>query len=176
MDSLKQLNTMGQSILGLRRAAVAFLFLLFSVDLASAQHLAIRSREKDQHIIHDFSGDEQLFREVRWDIHNSASREGIAVVWTIDAFESRSGKNHFLADAGLGLRIRNAVPGNSWQVTQATDQTNVSKGDRTATVSAICSRHGDATIGVVVVFQTSQTTIPASGEYQTRLVGTITAP
>lgn len=176
MDSPSDKNRPGQGLLVFVRVASALCFLSGGLNTASGQYAEIRSRDHDQHIVHDLKNADQMFHEVQWDVHNSVSRRGVAVIWTIDAFESSRGKKSTLADAGLLLQIRKASPKNSWHITKAKDQTNISKGDTSATVSAVCTRFGDATMEVTVVFQTPQASLPAAGTYETRLTGTITAP
>ena len=176
MDSLSKKNQQGQSEFALKQIAVALLFLVFSVQHGSGQSVEIRSREKTQELIHDLRQSQQQFKEVRWDVHNSRRDDGIAVIWTIDSFTTQSGKQRYLADAGLNLRILSAAPNRAWQITQQSDSTNINKGDKSATVSAICTEYGEATLGLTVTFSTSDTSVPAAGEYRTQLVGTITAP
>ena len=176
MDSLNKKNQQGQSEFAFEQIAVALLLLLFSVQHGSGQSVEIRSREKAQELTHDLRSNLQQFSEVRWDVHNSRRDEGIAVIWSIDSFSTQSGKQRYLADAGLNLRILSAAPNRAWQITQQSDSTNITKGDKSATVSAVCTEYGEATLGLTVTFSTSDTSVPAAGEYRTQLVGTITAP
>lgn len=176
MDSLNKKNQQGQSEFAFMQIAVALFLLVFSVQHGRGQSVEIRSREKAQELTHHLRSNLQQFSEVRWDVHNSRRDDGIAVIWTIDSFSTHSGKQKYLADAGLNLRILSAVPGRAWQITQQSDSTNIVKGDRSATVSAVCAEYGEATLGLTVTFITSDTSVPAAGEYRAQLVGTITAP
>ena len=176
MDSLNKKNQQGQSEFAFKQIAVALFLLVFSVQHGRGQSVEIRSREKAQELTHHLRSNLQQFSEVRWDVHNSRRDDGIAVIWTIDSFSTHSGKQKYLADAGLNLRILSAVPGRAWQITQQSDSTNITKGDKSATVSAICTEYGEATLGLTVTFSTSDTSVPAAGEYRSQLVGTITAP
>lgn len=176
MDSLSRKNQQGQSEFAFKQIAVALLLLDVSVQQSFGQSVEIRAREKAQELTHDLRQSQQLFKEVRWDVHNSRRDDGIAVIWSIDSFSTQGGKQRYLADAGLNLRILSAAPNRSWQVTQQSDSTNINKGDKSATVSAICTEYGEATLGLTVTFSTSDTSVPAAGEYRTQLIGTITAP
>jgi hypothetical protein len=176
MDSLNKKNQPGQSEFAFKQIAVALFLLVLSVQHCSGQSVEIRSREKAQELTHHLRSNLQQFSEVRWDVHNSRRDDGIAVIWSIDSFSTHSGKQKYLADAGLNLRILSAVPERAWQITQQSDSTNIAKGDRSATVSAVCTEYGEATLGLTVTFITSDTSVPAAGEYRTQLVGTITAP
>lgn len=176
MDSLSRKNQQGQSEFAFKQIAVALLLLDVSVQQGFGQSVEIRAREKAQELTHDLRQSQQLFKEVCWDVHNSRRDDGIAVIWSIDSFSTQGGKQRYLADAGLNLRILSAAPNRSWQVTQQSDSTNINKGDKSATVSAICTEYGEATLGLTVTFSTSDTSVPAAGEYRTQLIGTITAP
>lgn len=159
-----------------RRGGLVFvvLFDLCSTSQVMAQKAEIRSADRDQELIHDLRSQSQTFQEVRWDIHNSLDPRGVAIIWTIDAFEFTGGRNKDFADAAVALRVQQAVPAKAWRISQATDQTHVAMGDRSATVSAVCTGHGQASMGLLVSFHTSA--MPAAGRYRTRLVGTMTAP
>lgn len=154
-------------------AAVIFVWLLCTSQ-ALAQKAEIRSADRDQELVHDLRSQSQTFQEVRWDLHNSLDPQGVAIIWTIDAFELSEGRNKDLADASVAMRIQQALPAKAWTISQANDQTNVAMGDRSASVSAVCTGHGQASMGLLVSFHTSA--MPAAGRYRTRLVGTMTAP
>lgn len=176
MDSLNNKKQQGQSEFAFEQIAVALLLLALNIKTGCGQSVEIRAREKAQELTHDLRYNQQQFKEVCWDVHNSRRDDGIAIVWSIDSFSTHSGKQRYLADAGLNLRILSAAPDRSWQVTQNYDSTDITKGDKSATVSAICTEYGEATLGLTVTFSTSDTSVPAAGEYRTQLVGTITAP
>ncbi len=176
MDSLNMKRQQGQSEFAFEQIAVALLLLALNIKTGCGQSVEIRAREKAQELIHDLRQSQQQFKEVRWDVHNSRRDDGIAVIWSIDSFSTHTGKQKYLADAGLNLRILSAAPNRSWQVTQQSDSTNITKGDKSATVSAVCTEYGEATLGLTVTFSTSDTIVPTAGEYRTQLVGTITAP
>lgn len=176
MDSLNKKRQQGQSEFAFEQIAVALLLLALNTETGYGQSVEIRAREKAQELTHNLRLSEQQFKEVRWDVHNTRRNDGIAVIWSIDPFSTHSGKQKFLADAGLNLRILNAAPNRAWQITQQSDSTNITKGDKSATVSAVCTEYGEATLGLTVTFSSSDTSIPAAGEYRTQLVGTITAP
>lgn len=139
-----------------------------------AQKAEIRSADRDQELVYDLRSQSQSFQEVRWDLHNSLDPRGVAIIWTIDAFELAGGRKSDLADAAVAIRVQQAAPAKAWSISQASDQTNVAMGDRSASVSAVCSGHGQASMGLLVTFHTSA--MPAAGRYRTRLVGTMTAP
>ena len=176
MDSLSKKNQQGQSEFAFEQIAVALLLLALNIKTGYGQSVEIRAREKAQELTHDLRHSQQLFKEVRWDVHNSRRDDGIAVIWSIDSFSTQGGKQRYLADAGLNLRILSAAPNRAWQITQQSDSTNITKGDKSATVSAVCTDYGEATLGLTVTFSSSDTSVPAAGEYRTQLVGTITAP
>jgi hypothetical protein len=176
MDSLNKKRQQGQSEFAFEQIAVALLLLALNIKTGYSQSVEIRAREKAQELTHDLRHSQQLFKEVRWDVHNSRRDDGIAVIWSIDSFSTQGGKQRYLADAGLNLRILSSAPDRAWQVTQQSDSTNINKGDKSATVSAICTEYGEATLGLTVTFSTSDTSVPAAGEYRTQLIGTITAP
>ena len=176
MDSLNKKRQQGQSEFAFEQIAVALLLLALNTKIGYGQSVEIRAREKAQELTHNLRHSQQLFKEVRWDVHNSRRDDGIAVIWSIDSFSTQGGKQRYLADAGLNLRILSAAPNRAWQVTQRSDSTNINKGDKSATVSAICTEYGEATLGLTVTFSSSDTSVPTAGEYRTQLVGTITAP
>ena len=140
-----------------------------------AQKAEIRSADRDQELVHDLHSQSQAFTEVRWNVHNSADPRGTIVIWSIDPFETNSGRSREMADAVVNLRVLDSTPSRAWKVSQATDRTDLTAGDRSASVSAICSGYGEATFGLLVTFHSTATT-PAAGRYRTKLVGTMTAP
>ena len=139
MDSLNNKRQQGQSEFAFEQIAVALLWLALNIKISCGQSVEIRAREKAQELTHDLRQSQQLFKEVRWDVHNSRRDDGIAVIWSIDSFSTQGGKQQYLADAGLNLRILSAAPNRSWQVTPQSDPTNINNGDKSATVSAICT-------------------------------------
>lgn len=155
--------------------SLRFVAALMLVDTACAQKAEIRSVDRDQELVHDLRSQSQAFSEVRWDVHSTADPRGTIVIWSIDPFENNGGRNREMADAAIALRILKAVPSKAWSVSQATDRTNFNSGDRSASVSAICSGYGEANLGLLVTFHSTATT-PAAGRYRTKLVGTMTAP
>lgn len=165
----------------IRSAAMQLVLVLFFVLMPAAncpaQQLGIRSRDKDQFVVHDLIHHEQVFKEVQWDIHNSLQNQGVAVIWTAAAFQTNSGSRDKarLADTGLAVRIQNSGPKNAWKVAQATDVTNIANGDFSAMISAVSNQHSQATFGIVVFFRSSTSTVPAAGRYETQLTGTITS-
>lgn len=175
MDAINKKTKRDHSMFAFLRDAAVLFFLFGFPSIADAQQLVIRSRDRDQELTHNLQSNTQIFPQVLWDIHNSSAQNGMAVVWVADAFESRGNGKTTLADTGLALRIRNAGPKDAWQVTQATGQTSVATGDRSAFVAASCSRHGEATMEILVSFRT-ESSVPAAGKYRTQLIGTITAP
>lgn len=153
----------------------ALVIVICSGSEVLAQKAEIRSADRDQDLIHDLRSQSQSFPEVRWDVHNTADPRGTVVIWSIEPFESNGGRNRKTADAAVSLRVLSSNPSRAWQVAQAADRTDVVRGDQSATVSAVCSGFGQATLGLSVSFH-SIATIPAAGRYRTRLVGTMTAP
>ncbi len=159
------------------RSALVLFFVLVLSPCCPAQQLGIRSRDKDQLVVHDLKQNEQIFKEVQWDINNSFQNQGVAVIWTAAAFQTNSGSRSDvkLADTGLSLRIQNSGPKNAWKVAQATDFTNVAKRDHSAMISAVSNQHSQATFGIIVMFRNTLSVIPAAGHYETLLTGTITS-
>lgn len=154
----------------LQTSAITLVLFAFS-DAARAQWVEIRARDKDQSLTHPVSGGLATFSEVRWDVHNSY-QDDILIEWSMDAFESSRGSSRTApkADVGLSLRLRNGGPRNAWHISQPIDQSSLSRGDKTASVTAIGTHQGSATFGVTVA------SIPAAGRYESRLIGTISAP
>lgn len=160
----------------LLQTALILFFLLLYPTTSFAQFIGIRCQSPPQDLVHDLISSCQHFPESRWDVHNSVSQSGIAVVWTAEAFQSQTGKYVSVADTGLQLRIHGAVPAGTWNIIQGSDQTNIGKGHRAAFVSAASAGFGEATMGVTVTYNTSHTSIPTAGQYRTQLTGTIVAP
>ena len=159
--------------------SVAVLFLTLTLThLSHAQQLGIRSRDKDQQLIHDLFHAEQYFKEVQWDIHNSFQHQGVAVVWTAGSFHMSGSRSAQLnqADTGLAVRIQNSGPQDAWKIAQATDFTDVARGDHSAMVSAVSNQLSEATFGITVMFRKDANSTSAAGTYETLLTGTITAP
>lgn len=160
----------------LQTSAITLVLFAFA-DAASAQWVEIRAMEKDQSLTHPVNSGFVTFSEVRWDVHNSY-QDDILIEWSMEAFESSKGSSRTTpkADVGLSLRLRNGGPRNAWHISQPIDQSSLSRGDTTASVTAVGTHQGSATFGVTVAFIPSGSSIPAAGRYESRLIGTISAP
>ncbi|MFO0975933.1 MAG: hypothetical protein U0996_06005 [Planctomycetaceae bacterium] len=169
-------HTTRQDRIRLQSAAVVLVLFAFA-DVARGQWVEIRAMDKDQSLIHPVSSSLTTFSEVRWDVHNSYTND-ILIQWSMEVFESSRGsaKTAPQADVGLSVRLRSGGPRNAWYVTQPTDRTNVLSGDRQATVAAVGTHQGEASFGLTVAFQSPGNTVPAAGRYESRLIGTISAP
>ena len=60
-------------------------------------------------------------------------------------------------------------------IDKATDLSNVNSGDGSANVIASSAQRGNAQLGIVVTFFNHDASMLLSGQYETTLVGTITA-
>jgi hypothetical protein len=178
MDAARQHIKQNRNRRAAMQAGIVLFFVFTVMPCCQGQQLGIRSRDGNQEIVHDLLHNQQFFKEVQWDIHNSFQNQGVAVIWTAEAFQSGGSlpqSNNF-ADTGLSVRILNSGPKDAWQISQPTDVTEVVRGDRSAMVSAVSNQHSEATFGITVMFRCSANAIPVAGRYETLLIGTLAAP
>lgn len=159
----------------LATALFALVLVFCSDNMLLAQIFDLRSRSGDQHLTHDLQSTVLEFAEVRWDVLNASQRDGAVVVLEADVFEMVSGRSRFLQDTGLFLTIINSSGRNNWQVVNGTARTRHASGQTSANVTASGRGNGHASLGVVVSMISSNPQQITAGDYQTRLVGTITA-
>ncbi len=160
------------------QTGMVLFFVLTVMPCCQGQQLGIRCRDKNQEMVHDLIHDQQFFKEVQWDIHNSFQNQGVVVIWTAEAFQSGGSlpRGNSLADTGLSVRIQNSGPKDAWQISQQTDITDIAKGDKSAMVSAVSNQHSEATFAITVMFRRNANVIPVAGRYETLLIGTLAAP
>ncbi len=75
----------------------------------------------------------------------------------------------------LDLALNTSDTGSGWNVTTASDQTNYGAADEVATVQAVSSAPGDATLNLTVTFITTDFSTLLAGNYTSTVTATITA-
>ncbi|MCA9057939.1 MAG: hypothetical protein KDA85_05550 [Planctomycetaceae bacterium] len=139
----------------------------------SAQILEIRASGGEQSIRSDLTHKTQTFPEVEWSIFNQIESDGIAVIWTADAFTGDPQTRQQQVDVGLDLRMTRDGRRNAWSVTRPHDTTHLAGGDSTAEVIAVSARAADGTAAITVRFEGGDPIRLAAGSYSTVVVGTI---
>lgn len=131
----------------------------------------------DIRIIHDGTDNLQTFADQRWAVGCNNARGANVTFETRSAFTLRGGGKPVKRDALVQLGILTAEAAANWTITKSSAQTNYRGGiqDERVTVTAESSAPGDAVFNVRVHFITEDFTSLRQGDYDMRLVGTITA-
>ena len=159
-------------------AAAAFVLmgtLLGAVQPAEAQNVRLNATGGPiQQLAHNGQNAFQVFPEVKWVVVNPQGRDGAVVALTCAAFSSTL-DSRSQADVQLDLRVIRAPGRGDWRVDKATDVSDVDAGRGSADVVASSTRRGNAQLGIVVTFANDDLTLLLPSDYETTLVGTITA-
>jgi len=160
----------------LAAAAVLVCFAsLLAPDPAAAQGLRLNATGGPiKQMAHDGQSAPQVFPEVKWIGINAQGHDGGIVNWECGAFTSTVDARSKV-DVQLDLREIRVSGDTDWRADKSTDLSNVAGGDGTAGVMATSTENGNGQFGIVVTFYNHDASILLSGDYETTLVGTITA-
>jgi hypothetical protein len=125
-------------------------------------------------ITHNETDANQVFPPQEWVVRGNSSA-GLAV-----SFETQSAFTHtvdpnFKRNAIITLAVGSSTGPASWTVTKSTDQTDYAASDEVASVQASSNGVGRATLNVGLSFITDSFGTFASGDYETTVVGTVSA-
>lgn len=125
-------------------------------------------------INHNETDANQVFPAQEWVVRGN-SNAGLAV-----SFETQSAFTHtvdpnFKRNAIITLAVGSTTGPAAWTVTKATDQTDYAASDENASVQASSNGVGRATLNVGLSFITDSFGTFASGDYETTVVGTVSA-
>lgn len=125
-------------------------------------------------INHDLTSADQAFGAQAWDVRgNTAS--GVTVNFAVNSPFVNQTNNTFKRDARLSLAKGTTTGTANWTVTTATDQTNYTGSDNSATVTASSDGAGRANMLLTVTFVTGDIGSVLAGDYVTTVTGTVTA-
>jgi len=128
----------------------------------------------DAQIDHDETDNDLSFPNQQWVVKANVL-SGVMV-----AFEAQSPFTHtvdptFQRDAKLTLSLGGTQGPADWTITQATDTTDYANASPTAVVTASSSGVGRASLDLAVQFITDNYGTFAAGDYESTVVGTVTA-
>lgn len=123
-------------------------------------------------LTHDQSNNPQVFQDQTWSVRGNSTK-GVNVVFKVDTPFVHSTNNAWKVDAKLDLSVGTTQGSASWQVTKATDQTNIAGNDLDAAVTATSNGVGRANMILKVSFLSPEWGTYAAGEYVTTVVGTV---
>lgn len=125
-------------------------------------------------ITHDESEDDQAFPQQQWLVKGNVVG-GLSVSFATATPFTHTSAPDFKRDARLNLAVTSSLGPATWTVDQATDQTDYQANDRQAIVLASSDGVGRATFDLGVEFITNGAGTFAAGNYETIIVGTVTA-
>lgn len=128
-------------------------------------------------IFHDGTNNDQSFADQRWDVGCNNARGANVTIETRTAFRHTGGGAPIKRDARIQLGILSADAPAGWVVTVPAAQTNYRAGiaGERVSVAAESFAPGDATFNLRVQFITEDFASLRQGDYDMRVVGTITA-
>ena len=128
----------------------------------------------DAVLTHDESDNNQAFPAQQWVVRGN-TLSGVSVSFsTAQAFTNTTDAS-FKRDVSLGLAVSSSTGPAAWSVSQASDTTDYAGSDEVATVAASSDGVGRATFDLSVSFVTDSFGTFAEGNYETTVVGTLTA-
>lgn len=130
----------------------------------------------DVEINHDESDNDQAFPSQDWVVKANVLG-GVLVAFEAQSPFTHTVDNSFKRDAKLTLSLGATLGPAEWTVTQATDTTDYQAGGDSlkAAVTASSNGVGRATFGLAVEFITDNYGTFAAGDYESTIVGTVTA-
>lgn len=114
------------------------------------------------------------FESQSWEL-SSNMRSGATVQFMTEHYFQHVDHPEIVRDAQLEIMLWHQSSPGAWTVTTGKSATSYQSGIHTATVQARSSRPGRAKIGLTVTFLPDNVMFTPPGEYQTTIVGTITA-
>lgn len=125
-------------------------------------------------VTHDESNNDQDFPAQKWKVAGNVL-EGVNVTFTTRRAFRNNADHTLKQDAKIALSVNSNTGPATWTVTQATDQTDHANDDERATVQASSNGVGAADFDLTVTFITGEFDTIASGNYTTKIVGTVSA-
>ncbi len=119
------------------------------------------------------SDTDTVFAAQTWTIVCNGDSGGTATFSTANVFVHTVNASR-RADVQLDLALGTTVEGD-WAVTTASDTSDYSASDLTASVAAASSQPSDAELDLTVRFKNSNSSLLASGTYQVVVTGTLVA-
>lgn len=128
-------------------------------------------------IYHDGTNNNQTFSDQRWDVGCNNAQGARLQLETRSAFRLTGGGPPVRRDARIELGILSQEAGAGWIVTTPVAQTNYAAGVGAERVSVYAESFapGDATFNLRVHFLTVDYTTLRQGDYNMRVVGTVSA-
>ena len=128
----------------------------------------------DATITHDQSENNQAFPAQQWVVKGN-TLTGVTVSFATGSAFVHTTDNTFKRNASLGLAVASNQGPATWNVTKASDATDYANADGVATVQAESNGVGRATFNLNVSFVTDGFGSFAAGNYESTVVGTVTA-
>ena len=128
----------------------------------------------DATITHDESDNDQAFPAQQWTVKGN-TLAGVSVTFETDQAFTHTTDNSFKRDAKLDLSINTNSGPATWNISQASDQTDYDNSDEVASVQASSDGVGRATFDLAVSFLTGEYGSFAAGDYETTVTGTVTS-
>ncbi|SMP58289.1 hypothetical protein SAMN06265222_10633 [Neorhodopirellula lusitana] len=128
----------------------------------------------DAALTHDESDSNQAFPNQTWSVVGN-NISGVSVAFTTATPFVHSTDPSYKRDVKLGLAVGTTSGPGTWTVTQALDTTDHANSDNEASVTASSNGTASASFNLAVNFITGTYGSFPSGNYETTVVGTVTA-
>lgn len=125
-------------------------------------------------LTHDETDGNQAFPQQLWIVKGN-TLTGVTVSFTTQSAFTNVTDPTFKRNALIALSVGSSLGPATWSVTQASDQTNYALNDENAVVQASSNGVGRAVFNLAVTFITDTYGTFAEGDYETTVVGTVTA-
>ena len=125
-------------------------------------------------ITHDESDADQSFPAQQWVVKGNVN-EGVLVTFVAQTPFIHTVDDTFKRDARLSLAVASSVGPATWTVTEPTDETDYGTDVNTASVAATSDGVGRANFDLSVQFITDDFGTFAAGNYESTVVGTVSA-
>lgn len=125
-------------------------------------------------INHDESDNDQSFPAQSWVVKGNVIG-GVTVSFVASTPFTHTTNAEFKRDAKLSLSLGATAGPANWNISQATAETDYAGNSNTATVSASSDGVGRASFDLAVQFITDNYGTFAAGDYESTVVGTVTA-
>lgn len=128
----------------------------------------------DAVITHDESDNDQAFSAQQWTVKGN-TLAGVSVSFSTNQAFTHTTDSSYKRDAKLDLSLNSNLGPATWNVSQASDQTDYGNSVEVATVQASSDGVGRATFDLAVSFITGEFGTFAAGDYETTVTGTVTS-
>ncbi len=125
-------------------------------------------------LAHDESDENQTFPQQLWTVKGN-TLTGVTVSFATQSAFTNVTDPTFKRNALVALSVDSSLGPATWNVTQASDQTNYAANYENAVVQASSNGVGRAVFNLSVAFITDTYGTFAAGDYETTVVGTVTA-